>query len=357
MSADTDPERGEFTVPRASAGSADAPPTVSVIICAYTMERWDNLASAVESLARQSLAPIETIIVIDGNSELEQRARSAFPDALVLLNAYDQGLSGGRRTGAEGASGAVLAFLDDDAIADPDWLEQLCGPFADPHVLGVGGLIDPLWERSAPGWFPAEFNWVVGCTYAGMPVERGRIRNPIGANMSVRADVLARTGTFDARLGRAPGGAVVSGAAEETEFSIRASRIHPMHYWIYEPKARVQHSVPPQRATWSYFVRRCVVEGSAKALLARFTGAADGLQSERNYAVAVLPRAVLRELAIGARGDVHGFARAGAIIAGLTITSVSYARTRVALQRAALRGDTDAQPDGAAQMPVGRSAR
>jgi hypothetical protein len=340
-----------------SAGSAAAPPTVSVIICAYTMERWDNLASAVESVARQSLAPIDTIVVIDGNSELEERARSTFSNAVVLANSYNQGLSGGRRTGAEAASGEVLAFLDDDAIADPAWLEQICGPFADPNVLGVGGLIEPLWEQAAPAWFPAEFNWVVGCTYAGMPVERRRIRNPIGANMSVRADVLARTGTFDARLGRAPGGTVVSGAAEETEFSIRASRIHPTHYWIFEPKARVQHTVPPQRATWSYFVRRCIVEGSAKALLVRFAGAADGLRSERSYATVVLPRAVLRELAAGARGDVRGLARAGAIVAGLTITSVSYARTRVTLRRAALRVDPDAQPDGGAQMPVRRSAR
>lgn len=45
-----------------------------------------------------------------------------------------------------------------------------------------------------PVWFPCEFDWVVGCTYAGMDVRSGRIRNPIGANMSIRADVIARAG-------------------------------------------------------------------------------------------------------------------------------------------------------------------
>jgi hypothetical protein len=339
VSGDAAFEQAEATDPRTVNERPNATPTVSVIICAYTLERWQNLVQAVESVLSQRRAATETLVVIDGNGELEQRARDAFPRATVLSNAYTQGLSGGRRTGAEAARGEVLAFLDDDAIADPDWLEQLCAPYADPDVLGVGGLIDPLWEQPAPGWFPAEFNWVVGCTYAGMPVRRGRIRNPIGANMSVRADVLARAGTFDARLGRAPGGAVVSGAAEETEFCIRASRLHPGRYWIYEPAARVQHAVPPGRATWSYFVRRCVVEGSAKALLARFTGADEGLESERRYATAVLPRAVLRDLAAGVRGRRQGFARAGAITLGLAITTAAYARTRFAIKRAARRGD------------------
>jgi glucosyl-dolichyl phosphate glucuronosyltransferase len=336
------------TVPERT-GSSVAP-TVSVIICAYTLERWDNLVAAVESVLGQRQAPLETIVVIDGSADLEQRARATFREAVVLTNAHNQGLSGGRRTGAEAASGEVLAFLDDDAIADPEWLEQICGPYADPNVLGVGGLIDPLWEQPPPGWFPAEFNWVVGCTYVGMPVRRGRIRNPIGANMSVRADVLARTGTFDERLGRAPGAAVVSGAAEETEFCIRASRLHPAHYWIYEPKARVQHAVAAQRATWSYFVRRCVVEGSAKALLTRFTGAGAGLESERHYATTVLPRAVLRELGAGARGNLRGFARAGAIVVGLTITTAAYVRALIVLRRAPRRGDRHPQPgaeDGA----------
>jgi glycosyltransferase involved in cell wall biosynthesis len=344
-------EQFDSTDPRhVSAPTDAAAPTVSVIICAYTLERWQNLLDAVESVAHQSRAASETIVVIDGNPELEQRAQQAFPYAKVLANAYTPGLSGGRRTGAEAARSDVLAFLDDDAIADPDWLEQLAAPYEDPAVLGVGGLIDPLWEQPAPHWFPPEFNWVVGCTYAGMPVRRGRIRNPIGANMSVRADVLARSGTFDDRLGRAPGGHVLSGTAEETEFCIRASRLHPGHYWIYEPQARVRHAVTPQRATRSYFARRCVVEGSAKALLAHFTGTGDGLQSERSYATAVLPRAVLRDLGLGLRGRREGFARAAAIVIGLAITTLAYARTRVAIARSGSPGAPESESDGADQV-------
>jgi len=99
----------------------------------------------------------------------------------------------------------------------------------------------------SPSWFPGEFGWVVGCTYAGMHVRDGRIRNPIGANMSVRADVLRRAGGFTSDLGRRKLGFSVSGRAriggnaescEETEFCIRTARLHPGGYWAYRPGTR-----------------------------------------------------------------------------------------------------------------------
>jgi cellulose synthase/poly-beta-1,6-N-acetylglucosamine synthase-like glycosyltransferase len=317
----------------AGSGAADGRrPSISVVICAYTLARWADLARAVESVTAQTRAPLETIVVIDNNDELEARARAQFAGVLVVANAHEPGLSGGRRTGSERARGDVIAFLDDDAVADPDWLEQLAAVYEDPFVLGAGGLIEPLWAAPPPRWFPAEFNWVVGCTYAGMPVARGRVRNAIGANMSVRASVLARTGAFDPRLGRSPGGGPVHGTAEETEFCIRASQAHPGRYWIYEPRARVRHTVPPERASFAYFTRRCVVEGTAKAQLARYAGAGEGLRTEREYTRSVLPRALSRNLLAGMRGEPGGFARAGAIVAGLAITAAAYGRSRARLR-------------------------
>ncbi|HEY5335014.1 MAG TPA: glycosyltransferase family 2 protein, partial [Mycobacteriales bacterium] len=117
-------------------------PSISVIVCAYTLERWDNLVDVVESVLAQTRPALETIVVIDGNDELARRAHDALAGAVVLANAHEQGLSGGRRTGSERARGEVVAFIDDDAVADPDWLEQLSGAYGDPNVLGVGGVIE-----------------------------------------------------------------------------------------------------------------------------------------------------------------------------------------------------------------------
>jgi glycosyltransferase involved in cell wall biosynthesis len=311
--------------------------TISVIICGYTLERWDDLASAVASAQRQTQPAHEIIVVIDGNADLKRRADEELTAAVVLMNTHNPGLSGARQTGAEHATGTILAFLDDDAIADENWLEQLSRAYEDPNVLGVGGLIDPLWREPPPRWFPAEFNWVVGCTYAGMPVQTTRIRNPIGANMSIWASVLAHAGAFDSRLGRTDGNKGLYGTAEETELGIRTTASHPGRYWVYQPAARVSHVVPAERASWRYFVRRCRVEGHAKAVLTEVAGARAGLESERTYARSVLPRAVIRAFGQALRGDSGGLARAGAIVTGLGITTVSYARTRLSPRRGRYR--------------------
>lgn len=303
----------------------------SVVICAYTMDRWNELVAAVNSVRVQTRPAREILVVIDNNESLWRRVAREIEGITVIPNTNTPGLSGARMTGAEHAKGSVIVYLDDDAAAaDQVWLANLMDVYENTQVLGVGGHIDPKWLNPAPRWFPPEFNWIVGCTYKGMSVKpNGRIRNPIGANMSVRAEVLWKAGGFADKLGRREGRGgsipgVVAESCEETEFCIRASRLHPGGYWAYCPTARVTHVVPPQRATWAYFVRRCCMEGTAKAVLSGLTGTRDGLSSERNYVVR-MARSVLGYLA---HGD---FARAAVICSGALITAAAYARARRAV--------------------------
>jgi glycosyltransferase involved in cell wall biosynthesis len=308
----------------------------SVVICTYTLDRWNELRAAVHSVLVQSRPAREVFVVVDGNEALRQRAIREIGCVTVVPNAKEPGLSGGRMTGAELASAPVVAFLDDDAIADENWLEELLDAYQDSRVLGAGGRIEPLWTTTPPAWFPAEFAWVVGCTYEGMQVLDGRVRNLIGANMSVRAEVLRHAGGFASKLGRraaADSAIGVAGSCEETEFCIRAARQYPGGIWAYRPKARVGHIVSAQRITWRYFVHRCWIEGTAKAVLAGLTGAKDGLDSERRYVLSVLPRAVLREIGAAVGGQRGAAGRAGAICAGLAVTTSAYLRTRLALAR------------------------
>ncbi len=287
-------------------------------------------------MGRQTRPALETILVIDRAPELLARSEAELAGVTVVANAHRGGLSGARQTGAELARGEILAFLDDDAIAEDDWLAELEAPYEDPRLLGAGGLIEPSWVEPPPTWFPAEFNWVIGCSYAGLPSRTTPVRNVIGASMSVRAEVMRRTGDWEMELGRAYDGDALGSTAEETEFCLRASRLHPDGHWLYVPSARVLHRVPPERATWNYFVRRCRMEGKAKAVIAELEGAATGLESERAYTVSVLPRAVSRELRGVLHGRLRGLARAAAIVAGLSITALEYGRTKVK-RRAARR--------------------
>jgi len=295
--------------------------SLSVVICAYTEERWDDLSAAVESVGAQATPPMETIVVIDHNPPLADRARLALPDVLVIENREARGLSGARNTGVATARGDVVAFLDDDATAAPDWLRYLAVPYADPLVLGVGGAIEPAWSAGRPRWLPEEFDWVVGCTYRGMPRYTSPVRNLIGANMSFRREVFTAVGGFRSgmgRLGTRPLG------CEETELCIRVRKHWPPATLLYEPKALVRHRVPAARARWSYFRARCYAEGLSKAQVAAFVGAKDGLASERHYTLSTLPRGVVRGLADTMKGDLAGLGRAGAIIAGLAVTSAGY---------------------------------
>jgi len=300
-------------------------PDVSVVICAYTEARWGDLTRAVRSVQRQAVAAREIVLVIDHNPRLLARALHELDGVRVIENAETRGLSGARNSGIQAARGEIVAFLDDDAAAEPDWLTHLLPAYADPQVLGVGGAILPRWNGVRPVWLPEEFDWVVGCTYRGMPQETAPVRNLIGCNMSFRRDVFATVGGFRSVLGRVGTRPV---GCEETELCIRAIQQHPDGRLLFEPRAQVRHRVPDSRESWRYFAARCFAEGQSKAVMSRLVGANDGLASERIHVLRTLPRGVIAGLAdTTLRGDLAGLSRAAAIVGGLALTASGFAFT------------------------------
>ncbi|WP_188777747.1 glycosyltransferase family 2 protein [Marmoricola endophyticus] len=302
-----------------------ATPSGSVLICCYTLHRWDDVLAAVESALEQHPAPLEVIVVVDHNDELLSRLETvrtsswARQPVRVVPSSHRQGLSGARNTGLALAKGEVLVFLDDDARAQPGWLATHLAAYAEPRVLGVGGRLDPRWDTARPAWFPHDFDWVIGCTHSGVPVGAAPVRNAIGANMSFRTGLLREAGGFSEELGRI--GTVPLGC-EETEASIRVGRLRPDGDVWYLPDAVVQHRVTAARATWDYFSRRCVAEGRSKATVRALS--AEPLATERDYATRVLPRSAARAVWSGLRGDPAGLRRAGAIGAGLGLTAYGF---------------------------------
>jgi glucosyl-dolichyl phosphate glucuronosyltransferase len=299
---------------------------MSVIICTYTEARWNDLVAAVRSVSRQDRPACEVIVVVDHNSALLDRVCSDLPEVIGVENAAERGLSGARNSGIAASSGSILAFMDDDATADADWLSRLGAAYKDPFVVGVGGAIEPDWVGGRPFWFPDEFRWVVGCSYRGMPQSVGPVRNLIGCNMSFRREILASVGGFSTGIGRVGTRPV---GCEETELCIRVQQHHPGVVMLFEPVARVRHRVPVGRSRWGYFVSRCYSEGLSKALVAQLVGSRDGLSSERSYTMRTLPRGVARGFADAVRGRPSGVARAAAIVAGLACTSAGYAAGRL----------------------------
>ena len=141
---------------REGLGKDLAKPTVTVVICAYTEQRWDDLVRAVASVQRQTEPPDEIVLVIDYCPGLLQRATQGLQGVTVCANRYEKGLSGARNTGISVATCDVVAFLDDDAAAAPNWIAALVAPYADPRVIGVGGRVLPNWRTERPRWFASE---------------------------------------------------------------------------------------------------------------------------------------------------------------------------------------------------------
>ena len=296
--------------------------SVSVVICAHANDRWDDTLAAAASIRAQSHPAKELIVVVDYNRPLYERLRTALPDAVVLENDERQGLSGGRNTGIAASTGEVIAFLDDDAVADVNWLRCLVDAYTDPSVAGVGGLTLAAWDTERPAWFPHEFDWVIGCTYIGMPTRRAPVRNVLGGNASFRRDVFEQVGGFISGIGRDLGTRPLG--CEETEFCIRLGQQIPGAVLLFDEQAIIWHRVRDERRRFSYYRSRCYAEGLSKAMVTRVVGADDGLSSERRHASRALPQGVGRGLADALRGDISGFARAAAIVAGLATVTAGY---------------------------------
>jgi GT2 family glycosyltransferase len=292
---------------------------VSVIVCAFSDKRWNLLAAAVESLREQTRAPDEVVLVIDHNPALLDRACATWPDLHIAPSGGRPGLAAARNTGIRHAHGEIIAFIDDDAVADPDWLERLLGGYSEGAVAAVGGLVEPVWESGRPTWFGSEYDWVVGCSHSQMPSRTEVVRNLIGANMSFRASALAATGGFSERMGRV--GEIPFGC-EETELCIRMRQRMPESIVLYEPRARVRHFVPDERARWEYFARRCYAEGRSKAAMTRLVGTV-ALATEGRYLTRTLPRAIADAMRNRNRA---GFLRAAASVGGAGAAGVGYLR-------------------------------
>lgn len=316
--------------------------SVTVVICAYTMDRWNDLrdgALAASDQLRESGREGRVLVVIDHNDDLLVKARELKgPLVDIVPNTRRKGLSGARNTAIRLVATDVVVFLDDDATPEPGWLDALLAPFDDTDVLITGGAATPEWPSHAnrPVSLPAapdgrgELDWVVGCTYEGQPTTTAPVRNVMGCNMAFRTQVFETAGLFGEDLGRV--GRVPYGC-EETELCIRATQRRPEVKVLFEPRSMVRHRVSQDRLTWGYLWRRSYAEGISKAAVTERTTRQASLSTEMAYTTRILPRGVLRELCSIPRRPLRGLGGVFAIISALMMTGLGYIIGRIAIRR------------------------
>jgi glycosyltransferase involved in cell wall biosynthesis len=240
---------------------------VSVVVCTYSMDRYPSFSEAVESVLEQTYEPIEIVLVVDGNEEVFERVREDFGDienVVLHCNDENRGISYSRTKGAKIATGDVVAMIDDDATAEPDWIEKLVQTYEDnPDAVAVGGNVVPDWVADKPDFFPSEFYWLVGCDERGFGRHMEEVRNTYGSNISFKRDVFLDVGGYDTNTGRKGDKHI---QAHEAPVCIR---IHEQtgKRVIYNKRARVHHKLFEYRTEWQWLVFRSFWQGYSKRVM------------------------------------------------------------------------------------------
>jgi glucosyl-dolichyl phosphate glucuronosyltransferase len=308
-----------------------------VVICTYTLDRWDLLVRAVESALAQSVAPQRLIIVVGHsapgeqniNEELLARCREEWgagradsPVEILIVTRRFAGTKGSSLNTALLLTRAeIVAFLDDDAQAAPDWLERKLAVYATrPGAVAVGGAPRPDYAAPRPSWFPPDFDWVFGCHYRSLPDQLAPIPHLIGTSMSARREAILAVGGFHADW------------HDDMDLSHRIAHTYGPDAVCYEPRAEVLHYVPPDRLSWSYFWRRCFYVNRSKVSAFANMGDAGNIGAELRFAVSML-LALGPALVAAVTGRPERLRQAVVAVAGVALAGCGYVAGRLQVAR------------------------
>lgn len=248
--------------------SSGLSPSISVVVCTHKRPRL--LAATLDSLATQSIEAREfEVIVVDNASrdrtpDVVGRARERLPAEVRYIQEARLGLGTARNSGVAASRGTLVAFIDDDAVADPGWLAALLQAFAlGPDVWAVGGPVFPAWEAARPRWLTDDLLRSLSVVDWG-DLERSLTwpERLIGTNAAFRRECLGALGGFRVDLGRT--GQQLLGS-EDTELQQRI-HAHGKVVW-YTPAAIVHHRVPAGRLNVPYFLKRTFGTGRSEVRL------------------------------------------------------------------------------------------
>lgn len=243
-------------------------PDISVIICTYN--RCNYLELALRSLENQNFerSAFEIIIIDAGSTDNTLQTIKTYSEIMSIqfIESLHSGLSDARNTGIKKASGKIVAFLDDDAIADPDWLRQILGCFhlSREWTYACGGKSLLICDTSLPSWLNSEMLIYLGqfdFGNIGFVMDTGE-QNPAGLNMAFKNEIFKRIGYFNPNLGR-KGGNLLSN--EEVDF-FHKMRKEGYKIW-YNPKMLVYHHVTNDRLSKRYIINRFYWQGRSDAVM------------------------------------------------------------------------------------------
>ncbi len=247
---------------------------ITAIICTYN--RAHVILNTLASLERQTLAPERfQVLVVDNNStdNTAQVVRD-FAEQSRLQVRYvfetEQGVARARNRGWQEAETEFVAYIDDDARAEPDWLEQYLKAFAEvkPTPVCITGKVELDWEGGRPDWFPERFESLLArYDFGDEPQWLPANAYLVTCNVAFRKHVFEALGGFRLDLGQ-NGTETYWQGGEDTEMFYRLTTNNYQVY--YQPTACVAHRTPKERQTREYLLWRLYVNGSSQIVAENF---------------------------------------------------------------------------------------
>jgi len=232
---------------------------LSAIICTYNRARY--LRPLLDSLAANTLpAKDYEILLVDNNctdntEEICRHFKEANPEInFRYVKEPQQGLSAARNKGIEEAAGDIIVYIDDDALIDPNYLEDYADWFAKhPRTMAAGGPILPRYEEgSEPEWMSPYTRALLTAwmDYGDKPRIYPKGKYPGGGNAAYRKSVFDTTGLFNTALGRKGGN--LMGSEEKDIFQKMAANDMEV---MYLPTPVLHHCIPAAKLSEDYFNR------------------------------------------------------------------------------------------------------
>jgi glycosyltransferase involved in cell wall biosynthesis len=231
---------------------------ISVIICSYNRAKY--IIEALESLLHQDIDKgAYEVIVVDNNSSDDteivcRNFMNTHPELNTqFLTESKQGSSFARNTGARASSGKILVFMDDDAVAEKNFISGYIKLFeSHPDAIGGGGRIIPRYIPDKPKWMSYYVSSLVGnFNYSPKQCEFKKGKYPLESNMAVRAEAFKKKGSFNTDLPGVKGTLRIGGEGKDFFYRLTAdgSKI------LYDPAIRVLHVVETSKLTREYMYR------------------------------------------------------------------------------------------------------
>jgi glycosyltransferase involved in cell wall biosynthesis len=231
---------------------------LSIVICSYNRAQY--IGDALDSLYNQtsSLSEFEVLLVdnnsTDGTPGIYKTWREHNPDGnFQYLSEHRQGASFARNTGAIHAKTEWLCFMDDDAVAFPDFVANIIKHTEEkPTIVGFGGKIIPKYIPEKPVWMSYYVSSLVGnFDYSPIPCAFKKGKYPLESNMIIKKSVFDQIGGFNTTLPGVVGTLRIGGEGKELFFKV----IGLGEEIYYDPNIIVYHVVETSKLTQEYLYR------------------------------------------------------------------------------------------------------